>query len=203
VNAALVPEELALEQLLGERRARDVDKGARRAVAVVVDRLGGQVLPRAGLTGEQDGGCGAHGDTLEQRLRGLHRGGVADDRVEAELASGGRAQRFDLTAQPAGLERLLDEQRHLVDVERLVDVVEGTELERLDRVVDGRIRGHQDHERVRVQLLHTFQNRQTVGVGQAEIQEDEIDLLASLFEGGGRGRALEHLVSVPDQPLLQ
>ena len=72
-RAALVAEQLALEQLLGQRRARDVDERAGRAVAVVVDGLRGEVLAGAGLAGEQHGRRRAGGDARQQRLDALHR----------------------------------------------------------------------------------------------------------------------------------
>ena len=53
-----------------------------------------------------------------------------------------------LAPQPRGLERLLDEQRDLVEVERLVRVVIRALLHRLDRRVDARVRRQQDDERV-------------------------------------------------------
>ena len=52
-RAALVAEQLALEQLLGQRRAGDVHERPRRAVAGVVNHLRDEVLAGAALAGEQ------------------------------------------------------------------------------------------------------------------------------------------------------
>ena len=54
-----------------------------------------------------------------------------------------------LAAQPRRLERLLDQQRDLVEVERLVRVVIRALLHRLDRGLDARVRRQQDDQRVR------------------------------------------------------
>ena len=147
-GAALVAEQLALEQLLGQRRAGDVDERTVRAVAVEVNGLGGEVLAGSGFAGEQHGGGAAGGDAREQRLHLLHRRRRADDGVEAGFLPLAAAQRADFAPQLAGFERLLDEHRHFVEIERLVDVVVRPELHRLDGVLDSRKRGHQDDQRL-------------------------------------------------------
>ena len=78
-RAAFVPEQLALEQLLGKRRTGDVDERSCRPVAVVVNRLGGEVLAGAGLARQQHRGGAARRDTRQQRLDLLHDRRFADD----------------------------------------------------------------------------------------------------------------------------
>src|SRR5690606_3116238 len=107
-RAALMAEQLALEQLFRERRAGDIDELARRAVAVVVNRVGGEVLPGSGLTRQQHRRGRTGGDTRHQRLRGLHGGRRANDGVEAEVPPLAGAKRPDFASQAARLERLLD-----------------------------------------------------------------------------------------------
>jgi hypothetical protein len=51
-RAALVAEQLALEQRLGQRRARDVHERLRRSITAVVNDLRCQVLAGAALAGE-------------------------------------------------------------------------------------------------------------------------------------------------------
>ena len=75
-RAALVTEQLALEQLLGKRRAGDVDERTRGPIAVVMDRLGGQVLARPGLPGQQHGRCRA---LRHPRRAGVLMGCIAGD----------------------------------------------------------------------------------------------------------------------------
>ena len=90
-GAALVAEQLGLEQRVGQRRAVDRHEGAVGARAGVVDGAGDQLLPRPALPGDQHGGLGARhlgrpGERLAQER------GAADDLLEpvalVELAAG-------------------------------------------------------------------------------------------------------------------
>ena len=54
-RAALVTEQLALEQRLGERRAVQLDERAVRARRPLVDRVGDELLAGAALAGDQHG----------------------------------------------------------------------------------------------------------------------------------------------------
>ena len=138
-RAALVAEQLALEQRLGQRRAGDVHERLRGAVAVVVQHLGREILAGAALAGQQHRRRRARRDLLQQRLdASTIAGALADDAVEAVGLRLARAQRAHLAAQPRRLERLLDQQRDLVEVERLVGVVIRAVLHRLDGGVDAR-----------------------------------------------------------------
>ena len=103
---------------------------------------------------------------------------LADDAIEAVGLRLAGAQRAHLAAQPRRLERLLDEQHDLVEVERLVGVVIRAGLHRFDGGVDARIGGQQDHQRVGIGLLDLLQDRQAVGVGQPVVEQHEIDALA-------------------------
>src|SRR4029450_8330439 len=58
VGAALVAEELSLEQLLGERRAVQRDERAALARGGLVDETRDDLLARPGLAADQDGGIG-------------------------------------------------------------------------------------------------------------------------------------------------
>ena len=112
-------------------------------------------------------------------------------------------QRADLAAKVTGLERLLDEHHHLVEVERLVDVVVRTALHRLDGVLDGRERGHEDDERLRRPLLDAFEHAQPVVVRQLEVEQNQIDAGRGLLDGSGGGVGFENVVALLLQTLLQ
>ena len=91
-RAPLVPEELALEERLGERRAVH---GLERPVAppgVDVHRPGHELLARAALAGEEDGGVGARQllDAPEQLLHG--RRGADEVTGRAERSAGGEGR---------------------------------------------------------------------------------------------------------------
>ena len=88
----LVPEQLALQQRLGQGGAVDRDERAIAAGAVVVDQPGCQFLARAGRAGEQDGDGGV-GDTPAE-VADLNRGGALAD--ELRIGSVGASQRLVL-----------------------------------------------------------------------------------------------------------
>ena len=181
-RAALVAEQLALEQRFRQRRAGDVHERLRRAAAVVVNHLGGQILAGAALARQQHRRRRARRDLLEQRL---HRGDgrrLADDAIEAVGLGLARAQRPHFAPQLRRLERLLDEQRDLVEVERLVRVVIRALLHRLDGGLDARVRGQQDDERVGIALLDPLEHRQAVAVRQPVVEQHQIDALLALRE---------------------
>jgi hypothetical protein len=83
--------------------------------------------------------------------------------------------------------------------------VVGAVLHRFDGVVNARIRGQQDDKRVRVGLLDLFEDRESVGVRQAEVEQDEVDALPMTFDRLPGGLGLEDAIpfwvsrSVSDQ----
>ena len=81
-------EELALDELLGQRRAIDLDERMRRARPVVVDQLREQALPRARVTRQEDAHIERRDERdLLERLR--QRGAAADDSGEIESRAHG------------------------------------------------------------------------------------------------------------------
>ncbi len=177
-GAALVPEQLALEQVLGQRRAGDVHERLGRAVAAEVNHLRREILAGAALPCQEHGRGGAGGNLLEQRPDVHHRVAVADDAVEAVGLRLGAPQRAHFAAQPRRLERFLDKECDLVEVEGLVGVVIRALLHRLDGRIDARIGREQDHQRVGVGDLDAPQDVETVAVRQLVIEQDEVDALA-------------------------
>jgi len=77
-GAAFVPEQLTLDHAFGQRGAVDLDEGTVRTGAVVVDRLGDELLAGAGLTRDQDARVAAR-DRGDLVVDLLHLVGVADD----------------------------------------------------------------------------------------------------------------------------
>src|SRR5439155_15430376 len=77
-RALLVPEELALEERLRDGGAVERDERTSGARAPVVDRLGDQLLPRAALAGDEDGGAELR-DGLDGLEDLLHLRRVPDD----------------------------------------------------------------------------------------------------------------------------
>ena len=71
-GATLVPEQLALQELLGERGARDVHERPGSSVAAIVDHLRDQVLAGSALTRQQHCRGRAAGNTGNQLPQGGH-----------------------------------------------------------------------------------------------------------------------------------
>ena len=202
-RAALVTEQLAFEQRLGQRRAGDVHERPGRAIARVVQDLRGEILAGAALAGQQHRRRRACRDLLEQCFQLRDRRAVADDAVEAVRLRLARAQRAHFAAQAGRFERLLDQQRDFIEVERLVRVVIGARLHRLDRHVDARERRQQNHERVGVRFFDLLQDRQSVRIRQTVIEQHEVDAFAMLLERFGGGLRLDDAIAFLREAIAQ
>ena len=149
-RAALVAEQLALEQLLRQRRAGDVhERLAPR------DRCcSGSPWPPGPCRCPSRRSAAPSMPGWPRRARAapstaVIAGDCADDRVEAEFAALAACD----SARTSRRSRLVSSAfstvtRHVVEIERLVEVVIRAVLHRLDRVLDGRERGHQDDRRI-------------------------------------------------------
>ncbi len=79
----------------------------------------------------------------------------------------------DLLAQVAGFQRLFDDDRQFVEIERLVDIVIGAHAHRLDRGFQHAERGHHDDDDLLVNLLNFFQHLQAVYAGKLDVEQDQ------------------------------
>ena len=150
---ALVPEELAFEQRVGNRRARDVHERTVRAVAAEMQHLRREVLAGAALARQEHRRCRAERHAPEQVAQRDDGRRLADDALEREGLRLAGAQHAELAPQACRLERLLDQPRHVVQVERLVGEVIRADLHRLDGRVDGGVSRQENDEDVGVVLL--------------------------------------------------
>jgi hypothetical protein len=175
----------------------------RDARAVVVNHLGRQILARPALADEQDRRGRARRNPLQQGAQRLHRGGVSHDPVQGKRLGMRLLEPPDLPPELGRFERLLHEQRDFVQVERLVRVVEGPLLHRLDgRLHAGNGRQHDDGH-VGLAGLDLAQHLEAVGIGQPIVEQHEIHGRTALREGFLGCRRLEHLVPLLREPLGQ
>src|SRR5216110_2476004 len=151
-GALLVTEELALDQLARERRAVHLDERLRAPRAVVVERVGDQLLPRAARAADEDRQIRVRhlADHVEHAL---HRRALADQAPEAIRAR-------DLL--------------ELVVVEGLGDVVGGAQLHRFHGDLLRAEGGDHDDRRLRRVLAHPAQHLHAAHTLQAEVGDDEV-----------------------------
>ena len=134
----------------------------------------------------------------------LHVTALADDVVDAVLAGLGRTEVGDLLAQVAGFQRLADDDRQFVEVERLVDVVVGAQAHRLDGSLQHAEGGDHDDDQLLVELLGAGEHFQPVHAGELDIEEHQVGhVFLQLAQGVLAGCRGLHLVALLAQRLLQ
>ena len=197
---ALVPEELAFEQLPRDRRAVDLDERAALPDRLLVDRAGHHVLAGAGLAHDEDG---------DVDLRGL-----LDDL--ADLAHLGAAPQADFRAQAgAGLvvgrvlpvparagERALEDVLQILRAERLLEKIVRAERGRLGgQVARVRIREQDDRPGHAPLGLEAAQEiiRLRAEVEQAEDEAALGDLGERVLGRGGHDRFVSPLTQELDE----
>jgi hypothetical protein len=137
-----------------------------------MDRARHELLARAGLARDQNGAA-CRGDLPDQVEDLPHRGGVADDVLEARSAVDLLAEVAVLRAVPRRLERALDQQLEGIDVEGLCHEVEGAELHRLDGGLDCSVGGQHDDGHPLVEPAQTAHERDAIRAGHLDVREDQ------------------------------
>ena len=84
------------------------------------------------------------------------------------------AQRAILGLEAALAHRVADDEHGLLERQRLLDEVEGAELDRLDRRLDVAVPRDHDHRRVDAALAQLRQRRQAVHPGQPDVEHDDV-----------------------------
>ena len=169
-----VAEQLALEDVLAQRGAVQGHERLVLARAVLVDRLGDQLLARARLALDQHAGVGRR-DPLEPLDHVAHLRAVADDALEAELLVEPALQLDVGPPQPGALGGLLGDRAKLLDVQRLEQVVERPLLHRLDRRGDRPVAGHEDHLAVGLGLLGPGEDPEAVDVVHHQVGNNHVE----------------------------
>ena len=199
-RAAHVPEELALEERLGERGAVDRHERPLAAQAVAVDGARDELLARAALARDQDGARARRdaGDGLVD----LDHGRRAADHAAELLA---RLRQLGLRLRPTA-EGPADRRAELLDVHRLADVVDRPRGDGQHRRVDRPERGHDHHRHLRPALAQPPEELEPVELRHADVEHRQVDrLLGSPRQGAarvglpddGRAVAAQHLGEQP------
>ena len=173
-GAALVAEQLALEEAVGEGGA--VDGKERRAAAAAhrVDVPGDHLLPGPALPGQQDDGvasCDARQDPLD----------FPDGAMVPDDGGGPRKEtlREDTMRlpQPQVLDRPFDDDQEARPVDRFLEVVVRPPLDRLDGRLDRPVRAVQDDRGPRRPAPDRVDQLFPAHPGHHEIGQHEVDLL--------------------------
>ena len=174
-----MPEQLALDQLLGNRRAVHLDECPAPAAAERVNRPRDELLAGPVLPVNQHAAVGRrrHRHLLAQLT---HRIALAHHRLRAIDA---RPQRPVLGLEPALPHRVVDDEHRFVERQGLLDEIERAHLDRAHGRLDVPVARDEHHLRVHLPLAETRKRRQAVHAGQPDVEDDEID--------GAAGHAVE------------
>src|SRR5207247_789372 len=167
------------------------------------DRARDQFLAGARLAAQEHGDVGA-GDAADRLVDVLHPRVPADERAELAHFREPRAEPRDLLGEPTGGQRALAEQQHLVEVERLVEIVIGAALHGLDGGGHGAVGGHDHDVHVGTDLADTLERGEPVESRHADVEEHEVEGLC--LEDPHRLLAVlhrRHVVADPAQAFLE
>ena len=200
-GAATVTEQLALEQVLGNRGTVDGEERRLAARAGGVQRAGQHLLAGPALAQQQHRRVGV-GGAQRQLQRAPHRGRFGDDLDRAGARHGVRARQ--LAPHPAPDERVLDRGPELVEPERLGDVVEGAGPHRVDRRLDRPERGDDHHRHARIARPHLGQQIAALHARHHLIGHDDVDRrVVEMAQRLGAVGGGPHLVARLAQLLLE
>ena len=148
-----IAEELAFQDVLRYRRAVDGHKRAAAALAELVNGLGGQIFPRAGLPCYQDSvvGFGQHLDGLKHPLHGR---AFAHHILEDIWLRTTGLQASVLVDKPTALQSLVQSQYQGVMLEGLGDEIIGTASNGFHRHIDLAEGGHHNHGLLRMVVFN-------------------------------------------------
>ena len=194
-GTALVAEHLRFHQIARDGGAVDGHERAAGAPARGMDRRRRQLLSGAALPCEEHPRLGRP-HPGDERPHLLHRRALAHERRAPPQL---RVQRAILRPRPVELERGAHGHQHRLGGERLLQELEGAELDRAHRVGELGLAAHHDDRRAPAALAQADQRLQPVGTRRHEqVEEDDvgIDLLELEQRGVAVGR-LRH-----GEPLL-
>jgi hypothetical protein len=157
----------------------------------MVDRPSDHLLARAALAGDENRRLGRR-DLPVQVEDLVHGRALPDQVVEVEFALDLPPEHLGLPGQLAVLEQAGDLGEHVVEHDRLENVVRRARPERLDRALDAAVGRHHERHRLRRHLAQLPEHDEPVGAGHAEVGDDDREVVVV---GGGQGRQPSTAVS--------
>ena len=175
-GAALVSEKLALEHAFGERATVLDYERAETPGALRVDEVSHKLLAGAGLAGDEH--VGVRGGHLVHELDHLGHGRRAARDQCRRRAGDAFPENPVLGEQRVTLGGLADEAGDRLGIERLDDVVVRPLFERLDRGLDGGVRGHDDDRGVGGELADLALQLESVHPGHLDVDQQDVGSFA-------------------------
>ena len=200
---AFMAEQLAFEQVLGNRRAVQRDEGLAGAGAEIVQAARHPLLAAASVATQEDVHRGA-GQLEDLPAQVFHRLRYAKQlRLDLVLAGKLLAQLAVLANQAALVQGAAHTVEQTLGGEGLFDKVVGTLAQGLYRHGHIAVTGNQDHRQVAIQLQQLVQQLQAVGARHTHIADHHPGKVAvDERQGLGRTGATAHMQTGQLQPLL-
>ena len=174
---ASVSKQFALEEIFGQRCTVQGQVGRIRARSARLDEPRDDILARPGLSEDEDSGGRAR-HLLRARQEFAHDAALADGRSQAMPPPDFARQGAHFFPQAPRFERKLDTVKQLFGLHRLGEIVEGSHLHCLDRVLDRAKARDQQHLRrigFRAACLEDVEPR---GAGHLKIGQHNIERAA-------------------------
>ena len=179
-----VAEQLALDQLFGDRRAIHLDERSAAPTAERMHAAGNKLLAGSVLTVDEHATVGrsGHGHLLAQLG---HHVALPDHRQPAIDVL---AQRAVLRLEPSLADRVADDENGFFERQRLLDEVEGAQLDGSNGGLDVSVSRNHDDRRIHSPFVETRQRGQPVHAGKPDVEDDDVvwrarDAIEARFTG--------------------
>ena len=186
-------EKLRFEQVAGNRTRVDGDEGFVGAGGCGVNGFGDDFLTGSAFTADQYGGTGRR-DLGDQIEHGLHLVTLADDVGKIVALLQGALELDVFIAQAAAFDGYRDLGDEFIVRPRLGDEILGATFEGGAGHVDGAVGGDQNDRNLRVAQAYLAQQFEPVAVGEADIEQHEIEgIVFELLQADRAGFGEGHL----------
>ncbi len=163
-------EQFVLDERVGDGRAVDGDERPIATGRKLMDGAREQLLACPRLALQQYSRIRGR-DTLDG-LRNIDDGArLTDDRRQAVALLKLFLEEQVLVPHLANLAATAKQQKQVIDVDRLLDEIVGTQFHGFDRALDRAERGHHNHRTVRIAFLRLAQHRNAIRAGKAKVRE--------------------------------
>ncbi|OPZ76781.1 MAG: hypothetical protein BWY77_01825 [bacterium ADurb.Bin431] len=170
-----IAEKFALQQVLRDGGAVDLDHRLLGAGAGRMDGIGNQLLAGAALPLQQYRGARGLGDDLDQIEHLLDGGALTIEARFRRPAALLLLQTGDLQLEAMGLEGLGHHQFEFVQLEGFEQIIIGPRFESLHCGTGVGEGGDHDHQQLRLELTDARQHLQTTFAGQLDVKQDQVD----------------------------